>query len=487
METKSVFRNTIYKFILSIFSIIVPVLVAPYINGLLDKQDFGYYNSSASILSFFLIFASFGIYNYGVREISKVRDNPQQLSALFTNLFLFGLITNLIVTIIYMLYVFFGVSADRQLIFGMMTIQIIGNLFMVEWVNEAIENFSFITKKTIIVRIISTVLMFIVVTKPEHTYIYALLTSVTVLVNNFASFIYIKQKIPFSFSKVRLSKYIKPLFLLLIISNANILFTQFDRLMLAQFVGPVETTLYTLPSNLINMVALTMMSLITVSIPRLNYYVSQGDMNAYQDLLDKSSRSYFMLIMPSCVGLFCLSYEVTMLYATAKYIDAYPVMQMFAIRFIYTSVSTIYTNQILYIFQKEKQLVGMLFLGGGLNVIFNFILLWTGHFTPVTAIASTGIAEIIMLGVMRRYIKRKLNITFDIFKLKNMKYFYLSIPFISIVYFIKIFDLGIIMTCLVSVCVCCVYYFGVLLLTKDQMLLYYIKKVFGKLRKKKKE
>lgn len=482
--SQSIIKNTIYKFMLSIFNIFIPVLIGPYINGLLNKEDFGVYNKSLSVVTFFLVFASFGIYQFGIREISKIRDDKEKVSKLFTNLFLFGVITNITVTFIYFIYILFFVNGSEQTIFFIMIIQIIANTFLVEWVNEAVEDYGFITKKTIIIRVISTLMIFLLVVDEQHTYIYAIITAITFMVNNLASYFHIKKSIPFNFSDFKIGSYIKPLSLLLIISNVNILFTQLDRIMLGQFVSDISVSEYAIPSNLMNMIILTMMSMITVSIPRLNYYINNNQSDNYMDLLNKSTKSYFFLVFPSCIGLFALSYEVMMLYGTVKYIDAYPVLMIFAIRFIPSCIITIFSNQIFYIYKKEVPLVLFLSIGGILNVIFNFVLVWVGIFTPSTAILTTGLAEIIMVLFMYYYIRVKMSVSFKLFAFYNMKYLYFSLPFIPIVYFVKMLPMGIIMTSVVSVLICVVYYFGVLFILKDKMLLLFIDKFLLTIRRK---
>ncbi|MEG1027736.1 MAG: oligosaccharide flippase family protein, partial [Oscillospiraceae bacterium] len=137
MQKKSIFKNTIYKFILSTFNIIIPLVVKPYIHGLLDKQQFGTYNKALSIVSFFMILGSFGIYNFGVREISKVKEDKEKTANLFTNLFIFGTITNVISIALFILYVFLFVNNTQQSIFYVMIIQLFGNAFYIEWINEA--------------------------------------------------------------------------------------------------------------------------------------------------------------------------------------------------------------------------------------------------------------------------------------------------------------------------------------------------------------
>ena len=72
MEKKNtLFKNTIYKSILSIVNIVVPIIIGPYIMRLLDVDLYGMYNRVFADFQMFLAFAGFGVYTLGVREISK--------------------------------------------------------------------------------------------------------------------------------------------------------------------------------------------------------------------------------------------------------------------------------------------------------------------------------------------------------------------------------------------------------------------------------
>lgn len=485
--SKSIVKNTVSKFILSIFNIVVPFLVGPYINRLLDKNVFSIYNSGISVIAIFMVFASYGIYNYGVREISKVRDDKKAMSSLFTNLFMFGIVTNIVVSIIYLLYVFFIVETASQPIYFVLIIQLLANAFMVEWINEAVENYEFITKKTIIIRIISTILLFVIITKPQHTLYYTLLMSLTIAANNLASFLYVKKHIKFDFSNLTLAKYIKPLSLLLIISNAGILYSSFDKVMIIHYIGGVSISYYNLPSNLINMIVVVMASLITVSLPRLNYYVSNGKTDEYIDLLDKSSRGYLILLFPSCIGLFCLGYEAMYLYGGKKYIDSSMVLQLFALRFILISFYTILSNQVMYVFKKEKQLVRMLLTGGILNVVLKYILLFLGILSPETAVITMTIAELLLVIMMYRYIKKELKLEINFLSTRYLKYLYASLPFIPIIYLIKFFNLGVFWTIFISVPVCSLLYVGILFAIKDDTVIAILNRVKLKISTRRKD
>lgn len=485
--SKSVFKNTIYKMTLSIFNLFVPLLVTPYIAGLFNRDDttrefFGAYNDANNIMGIFLIFAVFGIYNFGVREISKVRDDPVRMHSTFTNLFLFSIVTSLGASLLYSIYVLFGVDKQFYPTYFIMLIQLSGNMLSVEWMNEGVENYAFITKKTIIVRLLYVASIFIFVRTPDDIVPYGFVMSLSVLINNLASFIYIKKRVSFNFSDVKLQRYIKPLFILLLINNVNILYLQLDKFLLGQTVSKVAVTEYTMPANIINMVGVMLTSLLMVSVPRLSYYVSHGKFEEYTALLNKSTRGFFLVLCPACIGLCCLSYEAMYLYTRGAYAYAYVVMQIFALRFLINSLYSIFTSQILYIWGRERAMIKILAIGGALNAIFDIALLILGRLTPVSAVFSTAIAETIMLTIMYQYIRRKTAVNFKLLSFANTKYLLFSLPFFAVTIFVKSFKLGILLNCIIIVPVCAAIYLGLLLITRDDMLYFFISKVKGKVK-----
>ena len=56
---KSLFKNTIYKSILSFVNIVVPLFVGPYVVRLLDVKLYGIYNTVYAEFQIFLIFLLF--------------------------------------------------------------------------------------------------------------------------------------------------------------------------------------------------------------------------------------------------------------------------------------------------------------------------------------------------------------------------------------------------------------------------------------------
>ena len=99
----TLFKNTIYKSILSIVNIVVPIIIGPYIMRLLDVELYGMYNRVFADFQMFLAFAGFGVYTLGVREISKIRDDKKKVYKFIT-------IKSIIVKLIYFLTILLAVK-----------------------------------------------------------------------------------------------------------------------------------------------------------------------------------------------------------------------------------------------------------------------------------------------------------------------------------------------------------------------------------------
>ena len=482
MKQKSLFKNTVYKAILSLVNIVVPLIIGPYIVRVLDVNLYGMYNKIYSEFQIFLTFASFGIYTFGVREISKIRDDEEKVSKLFSNLCLLSLITNGLVLLIYILYSVFTSTGLNTTIYLIMTIQIVGNIFYIEFINEALENYKFITIKSAIIKILYLVALLLLVRKPDDIIIYSVVICMTVFLNNIVSFIYAKKRIKFNFSELKFKNYLKAMAFILIIENADMLYSQLDRVMLGRIVSDVSVTNYYICYYLVATVMSIPYAIINVSIPRLTYVIKNEGKKSYEQILKKSFSSLMFIIVPCCLGMFVLAKEIILLYAGDKYAYIYPVLMVASITRIIISVQSVFTNLVLYPNNQEKQILKFCLSFGIINVIFNILLVKLNIFTPFSAMLTTGISILLFVIAQYIYTKKKLEINLKIFEGSNKLYVILALLFIPIAQLIRLLNLPFVINIIVIVLACAIFYIGVLYLRKDENLFLILDKVFGKLK-----
>lgn len=478
--SKSIATNSIYNFLLKVFRLIVPVLVGPYIQRLFDKELYGVFNDATTWLDFALIVGVFGIYTYGVREVASVRDSAEKCRKLYSSLFFIGICTNAIALAAYIGVVCLAVPSLNRVIYLVLGAKVFANIFMVEWLNEAVENYRFITIKTVVVRLLYVIGIFTLIKEPDDVVKYSVLIVLTDTLNNLISFVYVTRKIPLSFRSLEIKRHIPSLVSIFLISNVNLLYTQLDRVMLGR-VDKVAITIYKTPFDVTYMIGNLLASIVLVAVPRLAYYSAGDRKEDFMGLLNKSYRSFMLVVFPACMGIACLAPEIMWIYGGGKYDESIPVLIIFAIRTMESAVYTICANQVLYVLHQEHFLVRVLLIFGLLNAALNAALFATGTLTPVTAILTTLFSEILLMGVIFWFIRVKLELKLYFFDRVNLRYIGLSVIFIPITLGIRALGLGDIMTSVLSVPICVAVYFGALLLLKDETMLFLSGKVLARL------
>ena len=481
-EKASLGKNVIYKMILNVFNLLVPLFVGPYIAGLLNEEMYGIYNRVYAEFQVFMIIGAFGIYNYGVREISKVRHNLQRTQQVFTSLFVLGIISNFIVTVFYVIYLCVRGNGIDQYVYFTMIIQMFANVFYIEFVNEAVENYAFITKKTILVRILYFVAIFAMVRKPTDVVIYSVVVSATVFLNNFISFCYLKKQFRFSFENLQIRKHIMPLIISLLLVNVELLYTQLDKIMLSPFVNDIAVTEYTIPTTLVVMVASIPLSFISVAIPRLSSYVGKGEKEAYKETLTDTIRTYMSIMLPMVFGILVLSKEVMWLYTKDVYTYAYPVLALAALARIIYGYESIVLNLMMYVWGFEKQMTVYLLCGGVFNIVSNIVLVYTKTFSPFSALLTNVIACFFVIILCKRYFDKKVDMQVKFMPKAIVRYLVVSATFIPVSVGVKMLGLGYWFNIIATMIICVIIYGVFLFVTKDKL----FDTVLGVLKRKKK-
>ena len=415
---KSIKLNALAYMGIRLLNIIFPILTGTYIARVLDKTDYGYFNSVDTILSFFLPFATFGVYSYGLRAISNVRDNKEKTNQIFSQLFFLCIFCTIATILIYFLAypLFFENNPTLKKIYLVMSIQLIAQFFSIEWVNEALENYNFLFYKTVIIRVLMLVAIFVFVKNEHDIIVYSLIMSLATLINYLISYVWIRKDI--KLVKIKLKDYkplMLPLFAMLLFANANMLYTFLDRLFIVKSGNEVYVTYYTMAQRIVTIIAGVITGALGVSIPRLGYYLGNNDKESYTYLVNKGSRVFNFFIIPLSFGLTILGPNAILIYGSEKYIAAGTLTSLFAIRTIISALDTILGSQILFVNGFEKRITLYTLITGMINLGLNTLLYINSYYEPEWYLITTMISEIILLLIYVYFIQKR-----RLFNLKNI-------------------------------------------------------------------
>lgn len=470
---KSLARNAVSKLTLNIFNIVIPLLVGAYLSRTFGPAVMGDINYIQSLYTYLVVFSNFGVYQYGLRELSRVRDDRKKFDEVFSNLFFIILVANLVVILLYLAFISILYPGTRVSAIGYaFTLNFVANFFFVDWVMEAREDFGFITRKSIVIQTIYAILIFIFIRSADNYVAYGILVGIALFFNYLTTFVYLRTrvKLKMSFRSLRLKDHLKPMFVVVIFSNAGLLFIQLDKIMIGAFMNRELLSYYTMAHGIMLIINTLMLTVVHVTIPRLNKYLSDQNHTLYDTLLNRIFRVYLMFLFPAAVGLSLVAREAILIYGGSQFVQAIPILSMFAVYMVVLGLENILTNQIMYVKRQEKVQVRIVFLCGFLNLLFNIGLITLGAFTPMAALVTTTIANGLLVAAQYWYIRVRMKFHFIIFSMTNMKYLFFSLVFIPVTYLIRSAGLGTLLNFVLIITVNTAIYLLMLFLTKEPFL-----------------
>lgn len=482
----SIKKNAIAKVLLTIVNILIPIFLGPYTARILDVGLYSEYNRALTLFSWFLPFALFGIPTFGLREISSIKDDISKLNKSFSRIFYFHIFVSFFVSSVFLIFI---LLKSKSVIYYLMWGQLLTTFLFVEYVNEGFEKFGFILYKNLLLRLAYIVLILVFVRKSSDIIAFACISIGFGVFNNIFSYIYIRKYITLikcSFYDIFIQA--RVLFPVLILSNTSMLYTNLDCLFLSGQVGN-EITYYMIVRAILMAIANVFLSIIVVTIPRLSFFYAKGSRNEFLNLLKNSSNIFYFFILPSCVGLSVLGNQFMDLYGGVKYSAAGMVMSVFSLRFILSSLIAVATDQVLFTTGNEKKLIKIYLVGGLLNILGNFLLLFLRQLTAVTVIITTIVAETLVI-VLQQLTIRKIDKDFITINKNVFKYIFISaIVFLSVLFLFPFPNsyttiLSQFLYILKYIFLCMLFYAVVLFIVKDGVCMQILAKIKGLISKK---
>ena len=206
----SIKKNFLYSSILTTANYLFPFLTYPYVARVLGVTNVGICNFVDSIINYFIIFSMLGIGTVGIREIAKYKNNPTKLNEAFSGLFLINFISTFIVllVLIFSIELVPKLNEHRELMyFG--ALKLVFNFLLIEWFYKGLEDFKYITVRTIIVKCIYVISVFVFIHNSDDYVIYYILMTLMIVVNALLNIIHARKWICFSFKGIIIKPYLK--------------------------------------------------------------------------------------------------------------------------------------------------------------------------------------------------------------------------------------------------------------------------------------
>lgn len=405
MAEKSLKKNAIYSFIKAFMNLAFPVITFPYASRILLPEGIGKVNFANSIVSYFIIIAGLGIGMYASREAAKVRNDKTQLTKFSKEILTINLIATVTAYILFIIALIFipKLNPYRTLLLICST-KILFTTLGMDWFYSGLEDFKYITLRSVFFQAISLVFLFIFVRTKDDILWYTAFGIISSVGSNICNLFYCTKFIDLRLKiKLEFKKHIKPIFIFFGTTLATSIYTMLDTTMLGFLSTNTEVGYYSAATKISHMVLSLITAIPAVLLPRMSLYLNNNDINSFKILTNKTVSIITLLSIPIATGLLLLAKPITILFSGNEYIPAVIPMQVMTPIIFIISIASITGPRILTAMYKEKiSLISYIF-GAISNIIFNAIFI--PNYGALGATIGTLIAESTVTGIQVIYLR----------------------------------------------------------------------------------
>ena len=394
-KEKTIRSNYLFSLIRTGCGLVVPLIIFAYVARILSSDGIGKVDFSRSIVSYFTYFATLGVSTYGVREAAKVRDDVEKLSKVVEEIFIINLASTIIAYVAFGLSIVFVPQFEAYSLLLMICGLSIGATSLgIEWLYSAIEEFKYITIRSVVFQVISLVAVFLLVTEYEDYYIYAIILTFSSVGANVFNFFHARKYLNIRIRRKRdIKKHIRPILIFFSTAIAGNIYQTLDISMVGLMSTDTDVGLYSASVKMNRVLVGVITVLPMVLLPRLSYYLEKGDVQRYKNLLKQGFDCIIGMSLPLATMLLFMSDEILVIFSGQDFLGASSSTKLLASIVVLIPISTFTVNQILIPYGKEKhQFISTLF-GAGTDLIFNLIFIpMLGHFgAAIGTVVAAGV------------------------------------------------------------------------------------------------
>ena len=390
MKNKSLKKNAALNMVKTIMGLIFPLITFPYASRILQPSGLGKVNFAHSIISYFSMIAALGINTYAVREAAKLREDKAALTKFVKEILTINMTSTVIAYLLLSFTILFvPYFSEYRVLLVVCSGTILFTTLGMDWLYTALEEFSYITIRSILFQFLSLILLFVFVHTQEDYLKYASISVISSVGSNICNFIHARKYISITEKiKKTLCHHLKPIFTLFAMSVAVSIYTALDTTMLGFIAGDEQVGFYTAATKINKIVLAVITAASAVLLPRLSYYISQHENEQFFNLSAKALNLIILLSLPCAVGLNLVARPVILLLSGVSYESAIPVMQIMNPIIVAISLSGLIGIQIFMPLGKEKLTLVSVILGAVINFTLNLILI------PKHGALGAGVATI---------------------------------------------------------------------------------------------
>ena len=388
MSTK---KNAAYNVAYRMFSVLLPLVTAPYLSRTVGTDGVGLYSKAWSISYIFCLIGMLGLNDYGVRSIAQSRDSREELDRTFSGIWQMQLMVAGVTLLAWLGYVF-GFAGEEKTIALHLTMMSVSCLCSFDWCLMGLDLFKPIALRNTFVKTAAAVCVFLFVKSKNDLWIYAFVWSLATLLGNLSCAVTMKGRVSYRRVSMQESlKHLRPCAVLFISVMAVNIYRTMDKVMVSMIAGVSENGLYENAEKIIYCLSGFISAIGTVMMPKVSAMQKRGETERIARHIDRSMDLVICMVSAMAFGVAAVADRFAPLFYGEDFRYSGTLMVPLAFTLIMIGFANVIRTQVVLPQKRDHIFVRSVCCGAVVNLIANACLI--PSMKSMGAVAGTLLAE----------------------------------------------------------------------------------------------
>lgn len=298
-------KNFLFTLASQLLVVMTPLVVMPFVARRLLVANVGISSFTESITYFFSLFAVFGCFIYGQREIAYCKGDERARLTRFLEIFASVSVTSLLTLAAFLVFICF--QSQYQVLYLIQILELIAYWWDVSWYYQGCEDFKQLLVRNIFVKGSTILLIFLLIRDTNDLPLYVFLRCATLFAGSAILLAPILRKawrlrvVP---AWETIPKHLRGMFFLFLPSIAVTVYTVLDKTMIGVITSaPEQNGFYEEATKIVRVLLNVVGTVSIVLLPRIAALYAEGNRAAIMDKLHKSFALVYFITFPMICGM----------------------------------------------------------------------------------------------------------------------------------------------------------------------------------------
>lgn len=402
VKNTKIVKNTTWLMFFYIAKIIFPFITLPYLTRVLSTEGYGTVAYVKTVMVYIQIIVDFGFVLSATKDIVRFKNNNKKLCQILGDTLFARIIMGIISLIILLILITLIPLLRNNILFTLLSYFVVFlSIFLMDYLFKGLEIMHIITIRFITMKIISTILTFILVKNDSNI----ILIPVLDLISTFVAIILViyqirKLNLKLKFTSIKNSlKSIKDSFVYFLSNVASTSFNALSTLIIGIMINSTEVAYWSLCMQIIGTIQSCYTPFCEGVYPEM---IKTKNIN----IIKKIMSIFLPLVLLGCILMYFISEPILNILGGSKYLVAVPILRILIPTLFFGFVAIMLGWPALGAIEKTKETTISTIISVLFNLIMLIILIIFDSFTLINIAIIRLLTEVVLFLVRLYYTKK---------------------------------------------------------------------------------